>query len=383
MRHVLRRVLDGHAAARVAGERAAAVGATKSRPRAELAKASAALPLARPLADMPRGRHVFSCSPDFISTFYHHAQQTREVVTLLHYDAMLRAQEGDADGAVQSVRAALNAARSLSDEPFPLSQLVRIGCRTVAVAALERTLAQGEPSADALAPLQRALEEDEPDDLLLLLMRGTRAGSHAMLEAGVSPTELRSLAMGIYEGISPADRAALYVPGSTIGQRAALLRHLNQVVEAAKLPEDQQQAPLARLEEEARRGPQFVRLLAPAVANLRAQCRRSHAQLRCAIVAVAAERYRRQHGRWPESVEVLVAAGLLKEVPADPYDGAPLRFRRLDDGLVIYTLGPDGRDDSGTLNRKDPVADGSDLGFRLWDVASRRQPPLPLQEPPP
>jgi hypothetical protein len=92
---------------------------------------------------------------------------------------------------------------------------------------------------------------------------------------------------------------------------------------------------------------------------------------------VAAERYRKEHGRWPENMAALVTAGLLKEVPTDPFDGQPLRWRRLPKGIVVYSVGPDGKDNGGNINRANPVAVGTDLGFQLWDVAHRRQPPRP------
>jgi hypothetical protein len=342
--------------------------------RAELQQAAAALAEARKLADLPRGRHAVVGSPDYVNTSLAHAQHARDVAALLQYDALLRSHDGDADGAVRSVRAAFNAGRSLRDEPFVLAQLVRLNCRQVAVVALERTLAQAEPSADALAPLQQALEEDEAENLLLVLARDTRAGSDAVLEAGGDPASLRDFAFGFPYPVSPADRVALHLPDSTKGQRAALLRHLNQVVEAAKLPEEQQDAALDRLAEDARRGTLYLRLIAPSVANSRAACRGSSARLRCAVLAVAAERYRLEHGAWPESPDALVQAGLLKKVPRDPFDGRPLRWRRLDDGRVIYAVGPDGKEDGSTVNRGKADTDGAEVGFRLWDAARRRQP---------
>jgi hypothetical protein len=38
-------------------------------------------------------------------------------------------------------------------------------------------------------------------------------------------------------------------------------------------------------------------------------------------------------------------------------------------------------DNGGHLDRQQPTAPGSDLGFRLWDVGKRRQPPAPLPAP--
>ena len=37
----------------------------------------------------------------------------------------------------------------------------------------------------------------------------------------------------------------------------------------------------------------------------------------------------------------------LKSVPADPYDGQPLRFKRHGSGFVIYSIGSDDHDDEG------------------------------------
>jgi hypothetical protein len=58
-------------------------------------------------------------------------------------------------------------------------------------------------------------------------------------------------------------------------------------------------------------------------------------------------------------------------VPADPYDGKPLRLRRVRDGIVIYAVGPDLKDDGGAVNRRNPLSPGADIGFRLWDANQR------------
>jgi len=62
--------------------------------------------------------------------------------------------------------------------------------------------------------------------------------------------------------------------------------------------------------------------------------------LRCAVAAVAIERYRLAIHHWPEHLEDLVPQYLGK-VPTDPFDGQPLRYRRLADGVIIYTVGED------------------------------------------
>jgi len=94
--------------------------------------------------------------------------------------------------------------------------------------------------------------------------------------------------------------------------------------------------------------------------------------LQASIAALAAERFRLLQNRWPKSLDELVKAGLLKEIPIDLMDGQPLRFRRTIDGLVIYSVGVDGTyrgDALDNLANFDPRKDRPE--FRLWDVKRR------------
>jgi hypothetical protein len=349
----------------------------------ELQKAEKARAEARKLAQMPDGNLNITYAPNWIGTLLPTVQDTRQVASLLRDDAFLRAQEKDADGAVRSLLAGLNAGRSIGDAPMAVSQLVRIACVSVAVMNLERILAQGEPSPDVLLEMQRQLEEEERFPYLLVMCRGERAGCDQLMtwmEAGnAGPSGAAAL------GTSGAGMELLmHVPGEMKREHAALLRYLNQLVEAAKLPEREQQQRMKELEATIQQQPVLVRLLAPAMLKVGEASHRMHAQLRCAIVMVAAERYRQQKKRWPASVQALVRDGYLQAVPVDPYDGAPIRLKQLPDGLVIYSTGPDKTDDGGHLDRKNFLAKGTDLGFRLWDVARRRQPappPKPAQPP--
>jgi hypothetical protein len=105
---------------------------------------------------------------------------------------------------------------------------------------------------------------------------------------------------------------------------------------------------------------------------------RGHAALRCLAAAVAAERYRRLHGNWPQSLEQLTP-DLLAEVPTDPFTGDPLLYHHLPDGIVIYSVGLDGEDNGDNVDKGKPNDPGTDIGIRLWDVAKRRQPPMPVE----
>jgi hypothetical protein len=94
------------------------------------------------------------------------------------------------------------------------------------------------------------------------------------------------------------------------------------------------------------------------------------ARLRCAVAALAAEDFRLKHGRWPSRPEDLVPE-FLPEWPADPIDGKLLRWLRRADGITVYSIGRDGKDDGGLVPGD---RNAGDAGFRLWDADKRGQP---------
>ena len=306
---------------------------------------------------------------------------------LLRYDAALRSQEGDADGALTSIRGAVNAGRSLYDDPTLIAQMHRYACCIIAFASLERALAQGEPSEAALLVMESLLDDEGSQPTFLIGVRGERALADKLMTAfragEVSTSQLVEIAQGT--GTAPPNVTGAKIAGLDIDQElfslslrtgpaehAAILEYLSRVVQIAKLPTEQHVARLNDLERTLANLPTVVQMLAGKMSRPAEQCRRIQALLRCAAAAMGAERYRRGHGRWPASLAALVP-DYLRSVPTDPYDGKPIRLSRRIDGIVVYAVGPDGRDDGGIIERKHFRITRADLGFQLWDPAYRRQ----------
>jgi ABC-type transport system involved in multi-copper enzyme maturation permease subunit len=328
------------------------------------------LMMARRLADMPRGRHPIHWSDDGLSTLLPYTQDARTLANLLRYDALLRSQERHADGALESVRGILNAGRSIGDEPTLISMLVRIAIRGVFAAELERALAQGEPSEDGMRKLQSLMETEEKTPLLLIGMLGERGMFDRLLE-NLEKGKVGIKQLGMFWG---GGEELLLLSGSLKGNRVVFLDLMTANVEAAKLPVEQQEAEFKRIETSLAQKPHLIRMLAPAGMRIEQAYWRSQAQLRAAIVALAVERFRREHGRWPNSLAELVPSKLPK-IYTDPYDGQPLRYRKNKEGVVIYSVGPDKIDDGGKFDRLKVTTPGADIGIQLWDPDKRRQPP--------
>jgi len=70
------------------------------------------------------------------------------------------------------------------------------------------------------------------------------------------------------------------------------------------------------------------------------------AQLRVARAALAVERFRAANTKLPDQLGELSPA-FLERFPDDPFDGQPLRYKKLAKGYVVYSVGEDGKDDGG------------------------------------
>jgi hypothetical protein len=351
--------------------------------RSEMKRGAAAVAEARKIADLPRGRNPITWKPDYVSSLLPWSQESRDTVGFLRYDVMLRCQDGDLEGAIRSARASFNASRSLRDEPFLVSQLIRGATRRISLTDLERILAQGEPPPDALADFQRVLEEDEKDNLFLIAVRGDRGMIDAFLErvqnGEVSHAQMRqALATNsLYsggEGLS-MDLEVIALRGSARHERAETLRRMNCLVEIARLPPEERGREVRAWHASLNEGSPLQRKMLSPVLKVNEATRRSHAEMRCAIVLLALERFRQSRRQWPARLEDLTPA-YLDAVPLDPFDGKPIKYARRDDGVTVYTVGRDGEDNGGNVS-DNWQAQGTDWGFRLWDVNRRGQPAPP------
>ncbi len=121
-------------------------------------------------------------------------------------------------------------------------------------------------------------------------------------------------------------------------------------------------------------------LLMPAIDRVGMAAIRDQARLSCLHTALAAERFRLAHKRWPKDLKELVP-GYLAQVPIDPFDGQPFKFAQREDGIVIYSVDKDGQDNGGDIHKQSPEDDNpKDLGVRLWNPDHRRLPPLPKKK---
>jgi hypothetical protein len=340
--------------------------------------ASEGLADARALADKPRGRFPqwrVEVLPRWVPTS---RQRVETVCQLLYLDACVRIEERDFTGAAVDIKAIVNAGRALDDEPMLAVQIGRVNALGEAVATLERLFARGELPSPVLVDLQTLLEDEARHPLALVACRGDRAAVWRLFE------DVRNGRVGIaslFESPRSAPPAMIYSWRNVRENQTQLLSETTRLVEIARRPAEEQGPALKKHRDDfaqkwANAG--FARRLYTypfhehfmmSAYSVDAQSRH-HTAAHLGVLALASERFRLDHGRWPNSAGELVPA-YLAAVPYDPYAAGPLRCKQTGKRLVIYSVGINAIDDGGVRSRNDPQGFRKDVGFALEDVHQR------------
>ena len=65
------------------------------------------------------------------------------------------------------------------------------------------------------------------------------------------------------------------------------------------------------------------------------------------ITVTALFRYRQDKNLYPKNLEELVTADYMKKLPMDCFSNKPLVYKKADDNFLLYSYGPDCKDDGG------------------------------------
>ncbi len=295
----------------------------------------------------------FSFGPD---TELSHLDYLKELARMVALRAALEAEKGRPDEWPEHVELLLRLATTLDDEPTIISHLV---CNTIirmAVRTTERSLNQADPSDELCGKLQKAFTAVSRTNLLPQALIGERALTIPTFR--LSWSEIQSFDQGHDAGSQPRERhrysgkptLILWLPGIFERDLNFYLCTMEKSISLAALsfPESLGLTNhFEHAEEIAERKLYFLAGMSfPSISKIAVQQASTRAQVNLAITALALERFRQTRGQLPEALNALTPQ-FLHAVPTDPFDGAPLRYHRLAEGYVIYSIDVDGRDDGG------------------------------------
>jgi len=305
---------------------------------------------------LPASRYPDTIS--FSASIIHHLTQVKASTQNLTLAAHLAAEEGKSEEATAAVVNAFLVARTLEPEPLLISALIRNFCVGMAVSSSERIVNRVELTDDQLARVQAQVASVLSTNVFARMLAGETAFGLDNFAAGSA----RMGAMANLSGAGTLGSAAGSSFGYTLYTWSGLkgadhecyLDAMIRLQEAANEEFPQRLTTVSNIAYEVigdTNGFPFVkamsRMVIPSLAKGSSREARLIATLRCALAALAVERFRIAHGgTLPVGLADLVPQ-YFAAVPSDPYDGKPLRFKPLKKGFVVYSLGEDGDDDGG------------------------------------
>jgi hypothetical protein len=323
------------------------------------------------------------------------ATNSRNAVRLLCARATRSWGEGRVDAALDDCLAALRLGRLQSRSLTLVDSLVAIACQRITCITLEQIATAPEITAQQLRALIDELEKLAPmTPLWKKLDRGERyfylsattmiardGVQQLAIQTGGSATEpsaLTSLASSAIDwNVVLREGNRWYDEMVRVG-RITDYRQFQQAAEQLDQQISQQAGQLASVGQKLRSlatiqgrsqmmATVMTSMMAPSLqAAYRAEYRDTM-QFRVTITSLWIAVYHQERGTYPDRLEQLVP-NYLPAIPVDLFDGQPLRYRRSDDGYVLYSIGPDGVDNGGS----DLDGSDGDLAVRVPKAVAER-----------
>jgi hypothetical protein len=319
--------------------------------RASLAQQPLVLHLIRRAASISDCRFDRDYARPSILLLLPEIQSLSRAARYLRLAVQIEVADGDRDSALKDIAALFQMSRHAGSDSLLVSHLVSIAIHRYAVESLQTVLGRLSTS-DELDRLQI----DDVFSFRVLLQRALLMDEAFVLSSfylpdvfpDYIPRRLSSPPLGPYTRI-------FFLAGEVDSYREAM----SKLRENLWFPYYQSGR---YVENEADWPGTFVKLVIPQYKSAFKATARADAEHTLALSAIAAVKYRAANGGLPSQLGELTPD--FTQTPlVDPYDGQPIRLLLRDRELVLYSIGPDRKDDQGEVFNEEKET--GDLTFRL------------------
>jgi len=281
-------------------------------------------------------------------------KELRASAFLLRLDVFIQCDNHNPEKALESIRTSLSLARSVGT-PLIFHRLIHIAVRALTYNNLERILNRIQLTEEQLMKLSSWIEEVGNDEGYKRALIGENCIGLNTFQAPihdiVNQTESGKgflLILTLRKILGLHDRETM-----------AYINIIQDYINTVELPHHKRLAAFDSIQKAVdggERGGMLTRMLMPAFGHIMQIEIRHLAHLRTTQTALAIERYRLTEGRLPQSLDNLIPA-YMEAVPTDPFDGQNLKYRMLETGFVVYSVGEDLTDEGGAerdSRKRDP-----------------------------
>ena len=342
-----------------------------------LARHAATLDLIRRAADRDTCRYQRDWTRPSYEMLLPELQSLRNVARLLVLEARREAADGNAADALHDVARIQRIGRHAASEPILISNLVGIAIDTMAL----ETLAQ------VLPTLRKSdLATLDSSDIRDLVTTPPAMASHfygeeafglsvfadvsdnqlsvptltdLLINGQPQPSTLRMLPLSLLYRV-------FFLPADLAGYRSIMAQYQAAASRTEPYPDLTKRIDTIETQTRDRSPGILTSMVVPALGAVFKAQTRSVAHHRAATALVAATKERLETGAVPETFDEL-AAQLVPPASRDPFTAdQPLFMKQTDDGLLVYSIGPDGEDDGGPVAPgADKVEGNDDIGLRM------------------
>ncbi len=323
-----------------------------SKPRVQMTlkqKAAAVQRNAAAIQSLHQGFAYEYCNPP-VRSFYlplPYFTASRKIARVLAAQSRVRAEQGDWAGAADSALDAIRLGEDIPRGGSMMADLVGIACQSIGQRPLWKTVehlnaTQGRAAARRLEaiverhfPYAETIQEEKWFG---------QAGFQEMFRT-VNVRNALAKAKDVTGSDAPASESystALYL----LYGKKRILQNYTETMDATAAQARQPYA--ARLPLPPVPADPINKNLFPVFENARFIDLQAETQNGLLLVTLALQAYRLEHGHYPASLAEL-APSYLKRLPDDPFAlRGTFQYRREGQKMVLYSIGPDGKDDHGT-----------------------------------
>ncbi len=299
-----------------------------------------------------------------------YCEKARLAAVLCGEAALLHAATGHPDEVAPCLLAGFGLASSFGRKPLLIEELVRFAAGGITVEALEDSLALCELPPQDLQALKTRMERERGELSLDAAMVFERTIGHFTFEEMIGKGDLRAAveSTSLWYRFLPGwrEKDELYYDSVMDSVERAMALPPRQALRATddSVPSIVTVSP----------PPVLSAMLLPAGHRALKSMILSKVRLSVACAAVAAEQYRLKNGHWPETLDQIVPE-FLDAVPEDPFGTGKIRYKHTDTGVMLYSIGPDNRDQGGAsmeeVLKTDRDSSAYDVPFRLLNPELR------------
>jgi hypothetical protein len=275
----------------------------------------------------------------------------RAAARMVNWQATVLIADGRPDLAVQRWLEMLRLAKLFEAEPTLVAQQVAFAVRYVTIDGMYRALSAGAIPDELRARLDRELARQENPAKISEMLASERAFS-------VSAALEQTSGQCGPEGCEPAPRVLIWLFGWAPKQFYIGPFDLYQeILPVADRPWPETKQLFSKGGEGGEKTGHGVLadLLMPAIESGIVSAHRDTALVRSLRVFNALQQFAAQNGREASGLEEL---DLPEEATVDPFSGEPLIVKRAGDDWLVYSVGENGKDDGGKLEKREDVGVG-------------------------